>query len=317
MAETSEGGKKVIDNNEVPSITSDGPQMRIKVKDECLELGRKSENMKKHVDEEVFVPLIMGVASEVLNDFKEQLGKALSGDCGDNAVCVDDKESVQKVLKENQNWQRWFTVAKIKDATRMKAKTKEYAEEKSWPGSEYLGDCLRAMVVCRGGKESGDTIYQTWLQLKKAFCIKKGNGRLKNNFATAGVLKGDKHQKPPDMLMNITLNVEGCMPMPAEIQVHHEVILELKESRDHLLYEIYRAESISSLQGAGQASNNTKIIKKILEEKAKVMEKKDKVLEKKEKVMEEKDKVIEENAKVIEEKDREIEKLKQKLLNFY
>eukprot|EP00957_Ditylum_brightwellii_P123290 9400358-Ditylum_brightwellii.AAC.1 len=30
MAETSEGGKKVIDNNEVPSITSDGPQMRIK-----------------------------------------------------------------------------------------------------------------------------------------------------------------------------------------------------------------------------------------------------------------------------------------------
>eukprot|EP00957_Ditylum_brightwellii_P007100 538766-Ditylum_brightwellii.AAC.1 len=52
MAETSEGGKKVIDSNEVPSITSDGPQMRIKVKDECLELGRQSEDMKKHVDQE-------------------------------------------------------------------------------------------------------------------------------------------------------------------------------------------------------------------------------------------------------------------------
>eukprot|EP00957_Ditylum_brightwellii_P063373 4810343-Ditylum_brightwellii.AAC.1 len=259
--------------------------------------------MKKHVDEEVFVPLIMGVASEVLNDFKEQLGKALNGDCGDNAVCVDDKENVQKVLKEHQNWQRWFTVAKIKDATRMKAKTKEYAEEKSWPGSEYLGDCLRAMVVCRGGKESGDTIYQTWLQLEKAFGIKKDNGRLKNNFATAGVLKGDKHQKPPDMLMNITLNVEGCMPMPAEIQVHHEEILELKESKDHLLYEIYRADSISSLQGSGQASNNTKIIKKVLEEK--------------DNLLKENAKVMEQNAKSLKEKDREIEKLKQKLLNFY
>eukprot|EP00957_Ditylum_brightwellii_P094685 7210900-Ditylum_brightwellii.AAC.1 len=74
------------------------------------------------------------------------------------------------------------------------------------------------MIVCHGGKESGDKIYQTWLQLKKAFGIKKGNGHLKNNFATAGILEGDKHQKPPDMLMNINLNVEGCMPMPAEIQ---------------------------------------------------------------------------------------------------
>jgi hypothetical protein len=186
------------------------------------------------------------------------------------------------------------------------------------------------MIVCCGGKESGDTIYQTWLQLKKAFGIKKGNGRLKNNFATAGILEGDKHQKPPDMLMNIILNVEGCMAMPAEIQVHHENILDLKESKMHLLYEIYRAESINSLQGSGQTSNDTKIIKKILEEKVKVMEVKDKVLEENAKVieenakvMEEKDtvleensKVVEENAKVLEEKDREIEKLKQKLLAF-
>eukprot|EP00957_Ditylum_brightwellii_P091655 6978919-Ditylum_brightwellii.AAC.1 len=80
--------------------------MRIKVKDECLELGRQSENMKKHVDEEVLVPLIIGVASEVLIDFKEQLGRALDGDCGDNAVYVDDKENAKTILQENQNWQR-------------------------------------------------------------------------------------------------------------------------------------------------------------------------------------------------------------------
>eukprot|EP00957_Ditylum_brightwellii_P166733 12692027-Ditylum_brightwellii.AAC.1 len=64
MAEASEGGKRVINSNEVPSISSDGPQMIIKVKDECLELGGQSENMKTHVDEEVLVPLIIGVTSE-------------------------------------------------------------------------------------------------------------------------------------------------------------------------------------------------------------------------------------------------------------
>ena len=40
------------------------------------------------------------------------------------------------------------------------------------------------------------------------------------------------------------------MSMPAEIQVHHEEILELKESKVHLLYEIARAKSISILRGS-------------------------------------------------------------------
>ena len=39
------------------------------------------------------------------------------------------------------------------------------------------------------------------------------------------------------------------MSMPAEIQVHHEEILELKESKVHLLYEIARAKSIGILRG--------------------------------------------------------------------
>jgi len=38
---------------------------------------------------------------------------------------VDDKEHAQAVLQENQNWQRWVTVAKSqKGASRMKAKNK-------------------------------------------------------------------------------------------------------------------------------------------------------------------------------------------------
>ena len=39
------------------------------------------------------------------------------------------------------------------------------------------------------------------------------------------------------------------MSMPAEIQVHHEEILDLKESKVHLLYEIARAKSIGILRG--------------------------------------------------------------------
>eukprot|EP00957_Ditylum_brightwellii_P130697 9970596-Ditylum_brightwellii.AAC.1 len=242
--------------------------------------------MKQEVDEEVLEPLIRAVAFGILQDFKEQLGKALNGDCGNNSVCVDDKEQAQIILQGNQNWQCWFTVAKVKGAPCMKAKTKDCSRKKSWPESEYLGNCLHAMIVCYGGKQSGETIYQTWLQLEMAFDIKKDNGCLKNNFGTAGILKGDKHQKPPDMLINVILNVEGCIPMPAEIQVHHEEILELKESKMHLLYDIYWAESIKSLQGQGHASNDTNIMKK----------------------------VVEENDKLLEEKNRKIEILEQKLL---
>ena len=135
----------------------------------------------------------------------------------------------------------------------IKEKVEEYAK-KHWPGVEQLGDALRAMVVCRAGRESGDLIYRTWKQLEQAFDIRKGHGRLKNNYATAGMPNDDpkvfaKNQKPPDMLMNAVLDVEGCMSMPAEIQVHHEEILDLKESKVHLLYEIARAKSIGILRG--------------------------------------------------------------------
>ena len=139
----------------------------------------------------------------------------------------------------------------------IKEKVEEYAK-KHWPGVEQLGDALRAMVVCRAGKGSGDLIYRTWKQLEQAFDIRKGHGRLKNNYATAGMPNDDpekftKNQKPPDMLMNAVLDVEGCMSMPAEIQVHHEEILDLKESKVHLLYEIARAKSIGILRGGAPA----------------------------------------------------------------
>jgi len=41
MGNTSEDGKNITDNDKTPSISSDGPQMNIKVKSECVRLGRE------------------------------------------------------------------------------------------------------------------------------------------------------------------------------------------------------------------------------------------------------------------------------------
>jgi len=71
------------------------------------------------------------------------------------------------------------------------------------------------------------------------------------------------------MLMNVVLEVEGCMEMPAQIQVHHEEIHERKESKTHLLFDIGRARSIENLRSSALASNELKINKKALEEKDK------------------------------------------------
>ena len=181
-------------------------------------------------------------------DFKERLRDAL---VGKTIVYVDKPENAPEILKEYPDWECWYTVAPAKGASRMAVKVEEYRKEHGYPGIEHLGDCLRAMVVCRRGEESGNLLHRTWKQLEQAFDIHEGHGRLKNNYATAGILEGPKHQKPPDMLMNAVLDVDGAMSMPAEIQVHHEEILELKESKVHLLYEIARAKSIKDLRGSG------------------------------------------------------------------
>ena len=66
------------------------------------------------------------------------------------------------------------------------------------------------------------------------------NGRV---AATAG----KKGAPTPDMLMNAVFQVEGAIPMPVEIQIHHAEILPLKEE-EHFLYEIRRAKAVKELR---------------------------------------------------------------------
>lgn len=119
----------------------------------------------------------------------------------------------------------------------------------SWPCVEQIGDVLRATVVCCGGDDlahTGGLIVKTWKQLEKTFDIREGHGRLKNRFMTAGKGNNPEHM-PPDILMNAIMDLAGSMSMPVEIQIHHEDILNIKDERTHLLYEIIRAKSINAI----------------------------------------------------------------------
>ena len=249
--------------------------MTIPAAEVCAAAGRNSETMRRDVDEEVLVPLLRATAKEVMGEFKACLKDALVGGTIGSIVCVDGgPEKAVEILKGYPDWECWYTIAPVKGASRIKEKVGEYAKS-HWPGVEQLGDCLRAMVVCRRGKKSGDLIYRTWKQLEQAFDIRKGHGRLKNNYATAGMPNDDpkvfaKNQKPPDMLMNAVLDVEGCMSMPAEIQVHHEEILDLKESKVHLLYEIARAKSIGILRGGAPAPAKAKPASRVVPQQSMV-----------------------------------------------
>ena len=107
------------------------------------------------------------------------------------------------------------------------------------------GDALRASVVC----EDGQSVAETWSRLRDTFDIFE----CKNNFATAGKDPNPEHwwtERPPDMLINGVLKVDGCMPVRFEVQVHHKDILERKEKQSHLLYEIQRAASVQEVRGS-------------------------------------------------------------------
>ena len=136
-----------------------------------------------------------------------------------------------------------LSVAPIKGLSRMQAKVKEYADEakKSWPFVSQLGDILRGMIVCGTPAQ----LWAAWCAVRDGFDVREGHGRLKNNFR---LKDGEvRLKKPPDMLINVVVEKEGCMPVVGEIQIHYRPTLELKEREVHLMYEIIRAGGIEEL----------------------------------------------------------------------
>ena len=50
----------------------------------------------------------------------------------------------------------------------------------------------------------------------------------------------------PNLHINVLFQAEGCTPIVAEIQIHHERVLAVTK-QDHKLYEVTRAHSIAAL----------------------------------------------------------------------
>jgi hypothetical protein len=197
------------------------------IADPLIACGKSSDKMRQIVDEEMLVPFIRGVSDEVLDIFEVKLREALQG------------LAVKEIF------------VPVKGAPRMKAKVVEWRqkekekERENWPHITWLGDALRASVVC----EDGQSVAETWSRLRDTFDIFE----CKNNFATAGKDPNPEHwwtERPPDMLINGVLKVDGCMPVRFEVQVHHKDILERKEKQSHLLYEIQRAASVEEVRGS-------------------------------------------------------------------
>ena len=58
--------------------------------------------------------------------------------------------------------------------------------------------------------------------------------------------------------VNVLFQADGCAPIVAEIQVHHEQVKAVND-QDHKLYEIIRAESMDAAAPAKRAGSPTKI----------------------------------------------------------
>ena len=151
-----------------------------------------------------------------------------------------------RVLSSVFEWQPTdkiaLLIAPVKGEARVRAKVLEYAEEfghdiAQWPFVQCVGDLVRASIVCA----DMDGVVAAWQRVESAqgFDVRDGHGRLKNNWLT-------REPRPPDMLVNVVVDVSDAPSITGEIQIHLYEILLAKEEGHHL-YEITRAASVERL----------------------------------------------------------------------
>ena len=154
----------------------------------------------------------------------------------------------------------------VKGIPRMTAKVKaaqddaanpDKKSEDVWPFTATIGDVLRASVTASdaaGIRRAWDCIHENMrvIRLKNKFreaasrLLKDGSGA----FTTD--LRDDQKNMFPNLHINVLFQADGCAPIVAEVQVHHERVLAVAK-QDHKLYEVVRAESIAALAGAGRS----------------------------------------------------------------
>ena len=140
-----------------------------------------------------------------------------------------------------------------------------------WPFTATIGDVLRASVTA----PDSAGIRQAW----ECICEKMAVFKLKNKFRVAAsrlakdestgaftaTLQADKKNMFPNLHINMLFQAEGCAPIVAEVQVHHERVLEMLK-QDHKLYEVTRAKSMAAVAaGKGAGVETVTVIDKLVE----------------------------------------------------
>ena len=104
---------------------------------------------------------------------------------------------------------------------------------------QFVGDLLRGSVVCA----DFDLVALAWTLIsdEHGFDVRPDHGRLKNNLLTT-------EARPPDMLINVSVDLPGITSMMGEIQIHLRDIITAKEEMHHV-YEVVRASRGEELLG--------------------------------------------------------------------
>ena len=131
---------------------------------------RNSIDNRSRLDTEVFVPLARIVAQNAREYFKCRLLALFPG-----------TRIISDITDMSPKDRYTFLIPPIKGQARVGVKVNEYRDEhgnneSSWPFVSYVGDMLRASIVC----VDGDGVYNAWKRIASpaGFDVREGRGRL-------------------------------------------------------------------------------------------------------------------------------------------
>ena len=181
---------------------------------------------RSRFDVDVFVPLMSVIAGVVVDAFRAKL---------------EGLFPEARVLSSVFEWQPSdkiaLFIAPVKGEARVRAKVQEYADEfghdiAKWPFVQCVGDLVRASIVCA----DMDGAVAAWQDVEQGFGVRDGHGRLKNNWFT-------REPRPPDMLVNVVVDVPDAPSITGEIQIHlHDILLAKEEG----VYEAVNAQALAA-----------------------------------------------------------------------
>lgn len=187
----------------------------------------------RNIDEHILPNYLSQLARKALPSLVSKLASVLP-----SAVVVQDQADDVIVDARTKVVINAAETTSIKRLERVRVKVEEYRAEAAieghtWPFVTCLGDMLRVAVSCY----DVETILWAWEQIEGNFDV-RSSGRLKNKFV-------DDECNVANLHVNVLFEAPSCLPIVAEIQVHHHELLELQHA-NHKLYKIQRIQNTGS-----------------------------------------------------------------------